>query len=193
MSTHKRLKLSRKLYKIITSVIAIIIFAYVIPYLQAKTTSTLPAPLPGYYRVTKGTDGDTIEVDMNGTTERIRMIGVDTPETHKPNSPIQCYGPEAASFTKSLVENKTVRLETDPTGDNRDRYKRLLRYVYLEDGTLLNQRLIDSGHGFAYIQFKFTKKPNFMSSQFAAQKAKIGLWSACQTHNDRGRWQSNDL
>ena len=149
---------------------------------------------PGYYKVTHVADGDTISVDMNGKTETIRMIGVDTPESVKPNSPVQCYGKEASDFTKQNLSNQTVRLEADPTGDNRDKYDRLLRYVYLQDGTLWEQKLISEGYGFAYLSFQFTKQTDFASYQAHAKDAKLGLWNTCSTFQESGgRWQTNNL
>lgn len=172
----------------------VVVFAFqqfVLPKLQTPDSPTLPAP--GYYRVVRDVDGDTIIVSMNGQNETVRFIGVDTPETHKPNSPVQCYGPDAAAFTKSQVEGKTVRLQADPQDDNRDKYGRLLRYVYLEDNTLLNKTLIQKGYGFVYILFPFTIKPEFIQAQFDAAKAKIGLWTACQTYQAGSKWQTNNL
>jgi endonuclease YncB( thermonuclease family) len=149
---------------------------------------------PGYYHVVHVTDGDTIAVDMNGKRENIRMIGVDTPESVKPNSPMQCYGKEASDFSKRTLSDQTVRLEADPAGDNRDRYDRLLRYVYLQDGTLWNQKLITDGYGFAYLSFPFSKQADFAAAQARAQDAKLGLWATCKpVLSTGGRWQSNNL
>src|ERR1700712_372635 len=95
---------------------------------------------PGMYTIDHFVDGDTIVVNMNGSVETIRFIGIDTPETHKPNTPVQCYGPEAAAHTKDVISKfGKVRLQADPMDTNRDRYGRLLRYVYLPDGTLLDE------------------------------------------------------
>jgi micrococcal nuclease len=138
-------------------------------------------------------DGDTIDVNMNGTTERIRMIGVDTPETKKPDSPVQCYGPEASDFAKQTLTGKSVRLDADPLDDNRDRYGRLLRYVYLQDGTLFEEALITKGYAFAYISFPFSKKSDFIKLQEQARAAKIGVWANCTPKQTGDRWQSNDL
>jgi micrococcal nuclease len=154
---------------------------------------TAPAVTPGFYKVTHITDGDTIEVDMAGTTEKIRMIGVDTPETKKPNAPVQCFGPQASDFTKQTLTGKNVRLEADPTNDNRDRYGRLLRYVYLEDGTLHQEALIAQGYSFAYTVFTFQKAEPFTRLQREAQQAKRGLWAACTATFKNDRWQTNDL
>lgn len=148
---------------------------------------------PGLYQIDHFVDGDTIAVKMNGTTESIRMIGVDTPETHKPNTPVQCYGPAAAAYTKTLIGTQSVRLESDPKSTNRDRYNRLLRYVYLPDGKLVAHELIANGYGFAYTQFPFTKSQDFVAAQDQAKTANKGLWGNCAPYQqNNGRWQTNN-
>lgn len=149
---------------------------------------------PGLYSIARYVDGDTIDVDMNGSVETVRFIGVDTPETHKPNTPVQCYGPDAAAYTKSQISKfGKVRLQADPLDTNRDRYGRLLRYVYLPDGTLLDEQLIQKGYGFAYVAFPFEKKEQFAADQKSAQDAKLGLWGACKpTVNKYGGYTSNN-
>jgi micrococcal nuclease len=177
---------------------ALLVVAVQFLYSQAKTTNIMPAvtanlPAPGFYKVVRDVDGDTMVVDMAGTQESVRMIGIDTPETHKPDTPVQCFGPEAANFTKQKLQDKTVRLEADPTNDNRDRYNRLLRYVYLEDGNLLQQEIIEQGFGFAYLNFPFQKKEQFAAAQASAKAANRGLWAACQPFQESGgRWQTNN-
>jgi micrococcal nuclease len=135
----------------------------------------------GYYFVTYVVDGDTIEVDMNGVREKVRLIGVDTPETHHPTKPVQCFGLKAADYTKTHVEHVNVRLESDPINQNRDRYQRLLRYVYLEDGTLWNAKLIEDGYGHALTAFPFTKVDEFTKLETEARVQSRGLWNECQT------------
>lgn len=183
----------RKLIRTLLSIVMALVVVYGLPYLQSALARTQPPPPPGYFRVVEAYDGDTIGVSMNGTIEKIRLIGVDTPETHRPNTPVQCYGPVASQLTKGALLGKNVRLEADPAGDNRDRYNRLLRYVYTEDGQLWNEHLISEGAGFAYILFPFTKKPEFMQAQFDAAAAKRGLWLACVTTNSGSKWQTNNL
>jgi len=156
-------------------------------------TDTVQAPQPGYYTVTKFTDGDTIDVNMDGHNETVRFIGVDTPETHKPNSPVQCFGPQAADNTKKLIGTNPVRLEADPLDTDRDRYGRLLRYVYLPDNTLVQANIIQNGYGFAYTLFPFSKKDEFKGYQATAQNAKAGLWSVCQVHKDGDKYQTQNL
>ena len=114
---------------------------------------------PGLYSINHFIDGDTIAVNMNGRSEKVRFIGVDTPETHKPNTPVQCYGPVAAAYTKSTIGKHRVRLVSDPLSTDRDRYGRLLRYVYLPDGTDVNEQLIVTGHGFYYPFFPSLANP----------------------------------
>ena len=149
---------------------------------------------PGYYSVSQFDDGDTIVVDMNGVHETVRFIGVDTPETHHPNRPLECYGQEAANYTKQLIGNQTVRLQADPLDTNRDRYGRLLRYVYLPDGRLVEEELLKHGYGFAYTSFPFEKKPQFSALEKTARDNKVGLWAICKPFMTKyGTYQSNAL
>ncbi len=146
-----------------------------------------PIP-PGYYRVKTFYDGDTISVDMDGTEEKVRFIGVDTPETHDPRKSVQCYGQVAADFTKKLIGDNPVRLEADPENTNRDRYNRLLRYVYLSDGRLVNTEIIKQGYGFAYVYFPFSQIDTFKEYERQARQQNLGLWGKCQiTTNSSGQ------
>ncbi len=183
---------SRHKKKIIKIIFSILLTGLMALFYYANNPVTEPVA-PGYYRIVEFTDGDTLTVDMNGVEERIRLIGVDTPETKKPNSPVQCYGPEASNFTKDRLKDRQVRLEADPVGNNRDKYDRLLRYAYASDGTLINQALIAQGYGFAYLSFSFSKSADFALSQSEAQDNQSGLWRKCQPKLNDGRWQSNDL
>lgn len=148
---------------------------------------------PGLYRITRFDDGDTIAVDMNGRNETIRFIGVDTPETHDPRKAVQCFGKAAAGFTRQFIGGSNVRLEADPLNTNRDRYNRLLRYVYLPDGRLVNAEIIKQGYGFAYLGFPFSKSEDFAQYQRKARENERGLWSACKPYeNEYGGYSSND-
>lgn len=189
--------MSKKSRRLVGSIISatfvlVLYFGQQQGWLQAAT-KTVTQSDPGLYSIDHFVDGDTIAVNMNGKTESIRMIGIDTPETHKPNAPVQCYGPAAAAFTKNLIGAGRVRLQSDSEGTNRDRYNRLLRYVYLPDGRLVETELIRGGYGFAYTSFPFTKSAEFTQAQDAARAANKGLWGNCQPFQENnGRWQTNN-
>ena len=125
-------------------------------------------------------DGDTVDMIIDGVKERVRLIGIDTPETKKENTPIQCFGPEATAFTQSLLpEGTSVYLERDV--EARDIYGRLLAYVYVVDtGTFVNLELARQG----YAQ-PLTIPPNvahsteFVDAARAAEAADVGLWAQC--------------
>lgn len=144
----------------------------------------------GTYRVVSFEDGDTIVIDMNGTQERVRFIGVDTPEVKDPRKPVQCFGKAASNFTKTLIGTQPVRLEADTENTNRDRYNRLLRYVYISDGTLVNAKIIEEGYGFAYTSFPFSKKEEFRALEQTARTHNKGLWSSCQTGVDENGYNT---
>ena len=111
-----------------------------------------PAPAPsGEWRtVVRVIDGDTLELDGG---ERVRLIGVDTPESVDPRRPVQYFGKEASAFTRRMAQGKRARLEYDR--ERQDRYQRTLAYVHLEDGTFLNAEIIRQGYGHAYTRFPF--------------------------------------
>ncbi len=159
---------------------------------QKTGTAAEPIASTGTYAVNHFVDGDTIAVNMDGVVEKVRFIGVDTPETHKPNTPVQCFGEAAAAHTKAVIGTNHVRLEADPKSTNRDRYNRLLRYVFLPDGTNVNQAIIQEGFGFYYPYFPFTKSADFAAAQSHAQAEHKGLWQSCKpTPTDKGGYVSN--
>ncbi|HSW90296.1 MAG TPA: thermonuclease family protein [Patescibacteria group bacterium] len=137
---------------------------------------------PGFDRVVEAVDGDTLITNINGKDEIIRLVGVDTPETKDPRRSVQCYGHEASNFTKKIASGRPVRLERDPIDDDRDKYGRLLRYVYFEDGTTLNERLVYGGYAFAYEPFPATQLEKFKLMEADAKKNNRGLWGACQVN-----------
>ena len=116
-------------------------------------------------------DGDTIIVEGVG---RVRLIGVDTPETVHPNRPVEFYGKEASAFTKRLLVGKPVRLEYDR--ERTDRYGRTLAYVYLSDGTLVNAKIIRRGYGHAYTRCPFRHMEAFRQFEREARDNRRGLW-----------------
>lgn len=131
-----------------------------------------------YYTVKKVSDGDTFWID-NGTEkgEKIRMTGIDTPESHKSQrKEVQFFGKEAEAYSRKLLLGKKVRIEMDVTP--KDRYGRTLAYVYLEDGTFVNAHLIENGYAKVY-----TFPPNvkyadeFVRLERAARAQRKGLWA----------------
>ena len=131
---------------------------------------------PPHVQVVTVTDGDTIWVCcLNGQREKVRYIGIDAPETQHPVKGVQEYGHEAKAANRKLMQGKAVRLEFDVA--RRDRYGRLLAYVYLEDGMFVNAWLVE--HGFAQVM---TVPPNvkyqnlFLRLQREARGSKRGLW-----------------
>lgn len=183
---------SKKLVGLVMSLITLLIGWYLQTHPAIFQNVAKPLPI-GTYRVLSFSDGDTIVVDMNGVNETIRFIGVDTPETHDPRKEVQCFGKAAAIYTKNLIGSQTVRLEADALSTNRDRYQRLLRYVYLPDGRLVQAEIIKNGYGFAYTSFGFTKSDEFIGYQKEAREAGRGLWKDCNpTENQYGGFTSSD-
>jgi len=170
----------RRLFKLALGLIVLGLTYYYRGPVQ-KTIQSAPEVAASDYTVTKTIDGDTIQVKMGDKTETVRLIGVDTPETHDPRKSVQCFGQKAADYTKQQLLGKQVRLESDPNDSDRDKYKRLLRYVYVGD-TLINKQLISEGYAFAYVVFPFTKVDEFRQAETEARTANRGLWSSCQVN-----------
>jgi micrococcal nuclease len=189
MKLNKRTR--KRLFKLVVALIitGVAVLVNKSPEPPPEVLSTVS---PGYYRVQSFEDGDTITIDMSGKIERIRFIGVDTPETKDPRKPVQCFGKAASEFTKNLIGDQPVRLEADGLSSNRDRYDRLLRYVYLPDGRLVQAEIIKQGYGFAYTSFPFTKSDEFKAFQTEARENNRGLWDSCElTINKYGGHTSN--
>ncbi len=160
----------------------------------SSAASALPTATPGAERfrpvgrtqtakVVRVVDGDTIIVRLAGHDLRLRYIGMDTPETVKPDTPVQWMGPEATAANRALVEGRTVVLEKDVS--ETDRFGRLLRYVWLDDAgrwTLVDLELVR--RGFAQVE---TDPPDvryadrFRAAERAARQAGVGLWGAHAT------------
>jgi micrococcal nuclease len=124
-------------------------------------------------------DGDTIDLDIpdgQRLITRIRLIGVDTPETKHPKTGLMYYGPEATDFTKKMVLGNQVTVLLDTVADQRDRYGRLLAYIVLPNGKVLNAELIRQGYGYAYLSFPHSEFTTYQSLMDQAIAEKRGLW-----------------
>jgi micrococcal nuclease len=132
------------------------------------------------FPVAKIIDGDTIDLaipDSKYQTTRVRLLGVDTPETKNPNTGVMYFGPEASEFTRKLCENQQVTVLLDTVAEQRDRYGRLLAHIRLPDGSILGQRLIAEGYGYADLRFEHSFYDQYSQSQEQAMDEKKGLWA----------------
>lgn len=125
-------------------------------------------------------DGDTIRVRLDGKLEDVRLLGIDTPEVDTPYTDAECFGQEASAYTKEQLVGTEVLLVRDSESENRDAYDRLLRYVFLPDGSLFNQSLIAEGYARAYRHATYTQKAAFFEAEQQAQEEGSGLWSVCE-------------
>lgn len=154
----------------------------------AATTPTVPEPtfrpagppagLP-QARVGRVVDGDTLDVDPGG---RIRLIGIDTPESVDTRRPVECFAREASSHAAALLNGRTVRLESDDTQDDKDAFGRLLRYVWLDDGPhagrQANFEQVVRGYAHEYtFRTSYKYREQFRQAQDFARRYQLGLWA----------------
>lgn len=138
------------------------------------------------FTVTRVIDGDTIEILYSDTKRKIRLIGIDTPETVDPRKLIQCFGKEASEKTKSLLKDRHVWLQKDSIGDTIDKYGRLLRYVYrYPDSLFINAELIKQGYAYVYLTYPFSKSEEFKTYQAEAKEKELGLWAPAVRGNSQ--------
>lgn len=130
-------------------------------------------------------DGDTIHVLVAGRDTTVRLLGINTPETVKPGSPVECFGPEASAHMKDALEGQRVTLEFDDSQDRVDRYGRTLAFVWLTTPSggmdLVNLDLVAQGFAYQrqYGPNPVSWQPQLESAQRAARSSGIGLWGAC--------------
>lgn len=148
--------------------------------LLSTDSSTLTDELSEVVRVV---DGDTITVNLMGKKETLRLIGINSPETVDPRKSVECFGKEASNFAKLILTNTKVRLEADPSQGERDKYGRLLRYVFLPDGTDFNRLMIKNGFAYEYTyNLPYKYQIDYKKAQNLAKNSKVGLWQVgvCQ-------------
>jgi len=147
----------------------------------AGDAPTRPEDLPSA-TVARVVDGDTVDVDLDGQTVRVRLIGIDTPEIVDPRKPIECFGRAASAQAHELLDGQTVFLEDDPSQDSIDRYGRALRYVWFSDGRLFNLEMVAQGYAFEYTyNLPYKYQSQFKQAERDAREQQRGLWapSAC--------------
>ncbi|HVO42348.1 MAG TPA: thermonuclease family protein [Aggregatilineales bacterium] len=137
----------------------------------------MPADLPSV-RIVNVVDGDTVDVSLNGKSVPVRLIGINTPETVDPRKPVECFGKEASDRAKAILSNQTVYLESDSSQQDRDKYDRLLRYIWFSDGRFFNLDMVAQGYAYEYtydVPYKY--QALFKQAQQQAQSRQLGLWS----------------
>ena len=154
--------------------IIIIILILFPTYTFATTTNT--ANTEQKAQIISVIDGDTVIVKYNKRIERVRLIGIDTPETKDPRKTVQCFGQEASKRMKSLIGGKTIVLKSSIGEKNRDKYGRLLRYIYL-DKIFINAKMVQDGYAYMYPYFDFAYKNQFKIYENEAKTKKLGLWA----------------
>ncbi|MDD3006480.1 MAG: thermonuclease family protein [Candidatus Pacebacteria bacterium] len=143
-------------------------------------TETPTANLSELYDVYKVIDGDTITVTIDGVNQTIRLIGIDTPEVISSFTTAEYYGAEASAVAKEKLTGKKVRLESNPVSGDKDKYDRLLRYVYTDSGTLFNKWMIVEGYAkeYTYNGIVYKYQADFKAAQNTAKTEQKGLWAS---------------
>ncbi|MDD2822811.1 MAG: thermonuclease family protein [Candidatus Daviesbacteria bacterium] len=146
---------------------------------STPTATPSPADTRQSAKITRVVDGDTIDVSINGKAETIRFIGINTPETVDPRKPVECFGEKASAVAKENLTGETVLLESDPIQGERDKYNRLLRYVWTDDGTVdFGKVMIATGFAYEYTyNTPYKYQAAYKQAQKEAEQGKKGLWA----------------
>ncbi|OGG57465.1 hypothetical protein A2853_03850 [Candidatus Kaiserbacteria bacterium RIFCSPHIGHO2_01_FULL_55_17] len=182
----------------------LIVLAFLAGLYIGEMKSPSPTPLPAtseheeqlvenaevveyeWYPVVKVVDGDTLTIAMDGKNATLRLIGLDTPETVDPRTTVQCFGKEASNKAKQILSGSSVRIETDPSQGELDKYGRTLAYVFLRDGINFNKYMIAEGYGHEYTyNLPYKYQAEFKEAERKAREEKKGLWAdnACATES----------
>ena len=158
---------------------ALLLFAFVLPAAHAQAIRT-PAS------VVRVVDGDTVDVAFDdGRTERLRLIGIDTPEVVDPRKPVQCFGREASAHAHELLDGQVVSLELDPSQGDRDIYGRWLAYIWLPDGRNFGEAMLADGYAHEYTyDLPYAYRDVFKAAQDSAIGNQAGLWSPATCAGD---------
>lgn len=134
----------------------------------------------GFYVVNRVIDGDTFKIILQGKEESVRLVGIDAPELGQSNKTRECFAEESFEKARSVLEGDSIRIEQDPSQDVKDKYGRILAYVFLKDGTNFNQLMIKQGlaHEYTYygsaIPYKYQQE--FKLAEREAKANGLGLW-----------------
>lgn len=158
------------------------------PSSSSTVSVAWPEAVSSTARVMHVVDGDTVDVLVDGETKvtRIRLLGINTPESVDPRKPVQCFGKEASKQVKTWIEGKRVALVEDAQADDHDKYGRLLRILVLEDKTDVNATLVAQGYAHAYVDFpmKKARKAQLRTLEREAQAGERGLWNPSTCHGE---------
>lgn len=153
-------------------------------------TTTSESGQKTLYEVQSVVDGDTIRIIYEGKETSVRLIGVNTPETVDPRTTVECFGKEASDYLKGLLTGKTVEIEPDSSQTDRDKYDRLLRYVYL-DGEDVGLKILNGGYGHEYTyNIPYAKQSAYKAAEQSANNNKKGLWANGVCENASGTTSS---
>ncbi len=147
------------------------------------------------FTVTKVVDGDTLDIDIpdgNYNHTRIRLLGIDTPETKDPRTGPMYFGKEASDFSTQKALGKQVTVFIGKEKNTRDKYHRLLAYIQLHDGTFLNEVLLSEGYAYAYLPFKHSLFNKYKQLESVARGQKKGLWAGV-TPEQMPKWRQKRL
>ena len=152
--------------------------------LPAESSSTAPQyPVKdlnkqSVYKVIRVVDGDTVVISIDNKNVKVRLIGIDTPETVDPRKPVQAYGKEASNFLANLLKGEEVSIEYDGEKPELDKYDRLLAYLYrVPDGLFVNLEIVRQGYGHAYTKYPFKYMDLFRDAERQARESAKGLWA----------------
>ena len=168
--------------KMMTALLALS-FLFLIEILQSEPSEQTGVNIPSprtrdLYDVVKVVDGDTIDVTVATSTVRVRLLGINAPESVDPRRKVECFGKEASVYLKDLLDDQEVILTADLSQDDKDKYGRLLRYVSLKDGTDINKQLVAEGFAYEYtydVSYQF--QAVYKEAQTRAKEGEKGLWS----------------
>jgi micrococcal nuclease len=137
-------------------------------------------PIEAGFRVNRVVDGDTVEVTRNGVRSKVRLLGIDAPESVKPDSPVECFGPESSDFATTALQGRDVVLEFDRSQSREDQYGRTLAYVWV-DGVLFNEQAVALGYSERYRASRgLSWERELQRAERSASADQLGLWGVCR-------------